>query len=159
MTVYGVLMVTGPASITNVCTVYTREKFLIPCFFHFCNHPKITTKHLHFASGCCNSVELIMWSQAVLTWSCRCKARNLLLNVSKTKELVVDLGRRQQRKNTPPRVNRRGWLGVHITENLTWSRFRQLSQLSEGPKHFPLWCCGKATDLGTSLLRTVAWCN
>ncbi len=53
---------------------------------------------------------------------------HLSLNIDKTKELVVDY-RRQSREHTPitidktpvERVNSFKFLGVHITENLTWS--------------------------------------
>ncbi len=52
----------------------------------------------------------------------------LSLNIDKTKELVVDF-RRQSREHTPitidktpvERVNSFKFLGVHITEDLTWS--------------------------------------
>ncbi len=53
---------------------------------------------------------------------------HLSLNINKTKELVVDF-RRQSREHTPitinktpvERVNSFKFLGVHITEDLTWS--------------------------------------
>ncbi len=53
---------------------------------------------------------------------------NISLNIDKTKELVVDF-RRQSREHTPitidktpvERVNSFKFLGIHITENLTWS--------------------------------------
>ena len=52
------------------------------------------------------------------------------LNVSKTKELIVDFSRKQQRNYTPisiagtevERVDCFKYLGVHITEDLTWAR-------------------------------------
>ncbi len=57
-----------------------------------------------------------------------CQENHLSLNIDKTKELVVDL-RRQSREHTPitidktpvERVNSFKFLGVHITEDLTWS--------------------------------------
>ncbi len=57
-----------------------------------------------------------------------CQENNLSLNIDKTKELVVDL-RRQSREHTPitidktpvEQVNSFKFLGVHITEDLTWS--------------------------------------
>ncbi len=57
-----------------------------------------------------------------------CQENHLSLNIDKTKELVVDF-RRQSREHTPitidkthvERVNSFKFLGVHITEDLTWS--------------------------------------
>ncbi|KAI4901982.1 hypothetical protein NFI96_008400 [Prochilodus magdalenae] len=57
-----------------------------------------------------------------------CRENNLSLNVSKTKELIVDF-RKQERVHTPitinmaavERVSSLKFLGVHITEELTWS--------------------------------------
>ena len=59
------------------------------------------------------------------TW---CRANNLLLNVSKTKEIVVDF--RRGHTEHPPltidgaaveRVSRTKFLGVHISEDLSWT--------------------------------------
>ncbi len=57
-----------------------------------------------------------------------CQENHLSLNIDKTKELVVDF-RRQSREHTPisfdktpvERVNSFKFLGVHMTEDLTWS--------------------------------------
>ncbi len=58
-----------------------------------------------------------------------CQENHLSLNIDKTKELVVDY-RRQSREHTPitidnktpvERVSSFKFLGVHITEDLTWS--------------------------------------
>ncbi len=57
-----------------------------------------------------------------------CQENHLSLNIDKTKELVVDF-RRPSREHTPitidktpvERVNSFKFLGVHITEDLTWS--------------------------------------
>ncbi len=57
-----------------------------------------------------------------------CQENHLSLNIDKTKELVVDY-RRQSREHTPitidktpvERVDSFKFLGVHITEDLTWS--------------------------------------
>ncbi len=57
-----------------------------------------------------------------------CQENHISLNIDKTKELVVDF-RRQSREHTPitidktpvERVNSFKFLGVHITEDLTWS--------------------------------------
>ena len=63
----------------------------------------------------------------LVTW---CQGNRLELNVSKTKELIVDFSRKQQRNYTPisiagtevERVDCFKYLGVHITEDLTWAR-------------------------------------
>ncbi len=57
-----------------------------------------------------------------------CQVNDVSLNINKTKELVVDF-RRQSREHTPitidktpvERVSSFKFLGVHITEDLTWS--------------------------------------
>ncbi len=62
-----------------------------------------------------------------------CGANNLSLNVSKTKEVVVDF-RRTNSIDHPPltidsstveRVSSTKFLGVHITENLTWTTLQE----------------------------------
>ncbi|MCJ8733074.1 hypothetical protein PDJAM_G00218830 [Pangasius djambal] len=58
-----------------------------------------------------------------------CQENNLLLNVSKTKELIVDFSTKQERSYHPlningtpvERVDSFWYLGVHITQNLSWS--------------------------------------
>uniref|UniRef100_A0A8C9VFB8 Reverse transcriptase domain-containing protein n=1 Tax=Scleropages formosus TaxID=113540 RepID=A0A8C9VFB8_SCLFO len=57
-----------------------------------------------------------------------CQENHLLLNTTKTKEIIVDF-RRQEREHTPitisgspvERVTSFKFLGVHITEDLTWT--------------------------------------
>ncbi|KAL6490166.1 hypothetical protein MHYP_G00005110 [Metynnis hypsauchen] len=58
-----------------------------------------------------------------------CQGNNLLLNVSKTKELIVDCSRSQTRSYHPVRINGAAvervnnfrYLGVHISQDLSWS--------------------------------------
>ncbi len=68
------------------------------------------------------------YREEVSTLTKWCQENHLSLNIDKTKELVVDY-RRQSREQTPitidktpvERVNSFKFLGVHITEDLTWS--------------------------------------
>ncbi|XP_051521146.1 sialidase-4 isoform X1 [Myxocyprinus asiaticus] len=68
------------------------------------------------------------YREVVHTLTCWCQEHNLSLNVSKTKEVVVDF-RRKDREHSPitingapvERVSSFKFLSVHITEELTWS--------------------------------------
>ncbi len=68
------------------------------------------------------------YREEVSTLTKWCQENHLSLNINKTKELVVDF-RRQSRVHTPitidktpvERVNSFKFLGIHITEDLTWS--------------------------------------
>ncbi|KAK1796868.1 hypothetical protein P4O66_000957 [Electrophorus voltai] len=59
-----------------------------------------------------------------------CQENNLLLNVSKTKELIVDCSKKQEQHYQPvrisgttvERVDSVRYLGVHISQDLSWSR-------------------------------------
>ncbi len=68
------------------------------------------------------------YREEVSTLTKWCQENHLSLNIDKTKELVVDY-RRQSREHTPITINKTPvervtsfkFLGVHITEDLTWS--------------------------------------
>ncbi|KAK1806985.1 hypothetical protein P4O66_004823, partial [Electrophorus voltai] len=58
-----------------------------------------------------------------------CQENNLLLNVSKTKDLIMDCSKKQERHYQPVRINGTTvervdsfrYLGVHISQDLSWS--------------------------------------
>ncbi|KAK3521431.1 hypothetical protein QTP70_004457 [Hemibagrus guttatus] len=58
-----------------------------------------------------------------------CQRNNLLLNISKTKELIVDFSTKQERNYQTPLINESPvervdsfrYLDVHITQDLSWS--------------------------------------
>ncbi len=78
--------------------------------------------------GLINDNDEMAYREEVSTLTKWCQENHLSLNIDKTKELVVDY-RRQSREHTPitidktpvERVNSCKFLGVHITEDLTWS--------------------------------------
>jgi len=69
--------------------------------------------------------------EEVANLSVWCQDNSLMLNVSKTKELIVNLRRTQQHQMTYTPLGTNGialervtsyrYLGVHITEDLTWT--------------------------------------
>ncbi len=86
-----------------------------------------------------------------------CQENHLSLNIDKTKELVVDY-RRQSREHTPitidktpvERVNRFKFLGVHITEDLTWSAHTDAVLKKTHQRLFFLRCLRKSRTSPTS---------
>ncbi len=62
------------------------------------------------------------YREEVSTLTKWCQKNHLSLNIDKTKALVVDY-RRQSREHTPISIDKSSFkfLGVHITEDLTWS--------------------------------------
>ncbi len=76
-----------------------------------------------------------------------CGANDLSLNVGKTKEVVMDF--RRNSVDHPPltidsstveRVSSTKFLGVHITEDLTWTtNTMSISKKAQKSLHFPCW--------------------
>ncbi len=92
-----------------------------------------THKFVKFADdttviGLITDIDETAYREEVSTLTKWCQENHLSLNIDKTKELVVDY-RRQSREHTPITidktpvewVNSFKFLGVHITEYLTWS--------------------------------------
>ncbi len=79
------------------------------------------------------------YREEVSTLTKWCQENHLSLNIDKTKELVVEF-RRQSREHTPITiektpvewVNSFKFLGVHITEDLTWSLCSHRCSAEEG---------------------------
>ncbi|KAI3364846.1 hypothetical protein L3Q82_001032 [Scortum barcoo] len=89
--------------------------------------------------------------RALTSW---CQDNNLHLNVSKTKELIVDFRRRQREEHAPlsingttvERVNSFRFLGVHISEDLTWTHHTDFITKSARQRLFFLHAgCGGST--------------
>ncbi len=76
-----------------------------------------------------------------------CQDNCLSLNVSKTKELIVDFRKRQQRPYTPlmisgtpvERVSSFKYLGVNISEDLTWTAHIQTQVKKARQRLYHLW--------------------
>ncbi len=92
-------------------------------------HRQICRRHnSDRCSGLITDNDETAYREEVSTLTKWCQENHHSLNIDKTKELVVDY-RRQSREHTPitidktpvKRVNSFKFLGVHITEDLTWS--------------------------------------
>jgi hypothetical protein len=89
-----------------------------------------------------------------------CQDNNLSLNVSKTKELIVDY------RNRPPltdgavveQVESFKFLGVHITNKLTWSKHTKTVVKRERQSLFPLRRL-KRFGMGLQILKTFYSCT
>ncbi len=90
-----------------------------------------------------------------------CGANNLSLNVEKTKEVVMDFRRRNSTDHPPltidsstvERVSSTKFLGVHITEDLTWTtNTMSLSKKAQQRLHFLRWL--KRASLPPPILTT-----
>lgn len=90
-----------------------------------------------------------------------CQSNNLALNVSKTKEMVVDFRRKQGSGYTPltindepvERVSSFKYQGVHLTEDLTWNlQTEHLISVSRQQLYFLRWL--RRFKVSTSILKT-----
>ncbi len=98
-----------------------------------------------FACCCISNNDETHYREEVAQLAEWCGANNLSLNVEKTKEVVVDFRRRNSIDHPPltidsstvERVSSTKFLGVHITEDLTWTtNTMSLSKKAQQHLHF-----------------------
>ncbi|KAK1784721.1 hypothetical protein P4O66_003400 [Electrophorus voltai] len=95
-----------------------------------------------------------------------CQENNLLLNISKTKELIVDGSKKQERHYQPvgisgttvERVGSFRYLGVHILQDLSWSRHTNSLAKKARQRLYHLRCL-RDFRLPSKVLRNVYTCT
>ncbi|KAK1792044.1 hypothetical protein P4O66_001826 [Electrophorus voltai] len=95
-----------------------------------------------------------------------CQENNLLINVSKTKELIVDCSKKQERHYQPvrisgttvERVDSFRYLGVHISQDLSWSRHTNSLAKKARQRLYHLRCL-RDFRLPSKVLRNVYTCT
>ncbi|KAK1796915.1 hypothetical protein P4O66_000995 [Electrophorus voltai] len=95
-----------------------------------------------------------------------CQENNLLLNMSKTKELIVDCSKKQERHYQPvrisgttvERVDSFRYLSVHISQDLSWSRHTN-SLANKALQHLYHLRCLRDFRLPSKVLRNFYTCT
>ncbi|KAK1805683.1 hypothetical protein P4O66_019240, partial [Electrophorus voltai] len=95
-----------------------------------------------------------------------CQENNFLLNISKTKELIVDCSKKQKRHCQPVRINGTTvervdsfrYLGVHISQDLSWSRHTN-SLAKKARQRLYLLRCLRDFKLPSKVLRNFYTCT
>src|SRR4029434_4273392 len=103
----------------------------IHCKSHICKSLwiKASAKRLNVNLNVITDSDESAYREEVDTLTTRCQDNNLTLNISKTKEMIVDFRRRQEVKHAPLHINGSEvekfscfrFLGVNISNDLTWS--------------------------------------
>ena len=119
--------------------VHPEAAFIVVRDFNRTNMKKVLPKyHQHsdvkFAEdttivGLITDSDESAYREEVDTLTTWCQDNNLSLNVSKTKEMIVDYSRQQEEEHAPLHINRSEvervscfrFLGVHISDDLFWS--------------------------------------
>ncbi len=102
---------------------------LYSLYTHDCMSSHSSTSIVKFADDLLSNNDETAYLDEIERLTSWCQDNCLSLNVSKTKQLIVDFRKRQQWPYTPlmmsgtpvERVSRFKYLGVNITEDLTWT--------------------------------------
>ncbi|KAL0153065.1 hypothetical protein M9458_051664 [Cirrhinus mrigala] len=156
------------SSTTTLSTGAPQGCVLSPLLFTLLTHDctaKFSSIHIKFADdttvvGLISNNDETPYREEVAQLVEWCGANNLSLNVSKTKEVVMDF--RRNSVDHPPltidssaveRVSSTKFLGVHITEDLTWTtNTMSLSKKAQQRLHFLRWL--KRASLPPPILTT-----
>ena len=68
-----------------------------------------------------------------------CQDNNLSLNVSETKELIMDYRKRRAKEAEVEWAKSFKFLGVHITNKLSWSKYTKTVVKRARQNLFPFW--------------------
>ncbi len=122
--------------------------------------PHFKKKTTNFCElGVQGSIYIALWEvSSLVTW---CEDNNLTLNTDKTKEIIVDM-RKERRTHQPlfirdlevERVSSFKYLGVHISEDLTWTL--NTTQLVFG-RWGSLACHPRSSATSTAVLLREFW--
>ncbi len=158
------------SSTTTLSTGAPQGCVLSPLLFMLLTHDctaKFSSNHIiKFADdttvvGLISNNDEMHYREEVAQLAEWCGANNLSLNVEKTKEVVLDFRRRNSIDHPPltidsstvERVSSTKFLGVHITEDLTWStNTMSLSKKAQQCLHFLRWL--KRASLPPPILTT-----
>ncbi len=154
------------SSTTTLSTGAPQGCVLSPLLTHDCTATFSSNHIIKFADdttvvGLISNNDETHYREEVAQLAEWCGANNLSLNVEKTKEVVMDFRRRNSIDHPPltidsltvERVSSTKFLGVHITEDLTWTtNTMSLSKAAQQRLHFLRWL--KRASLPPPILNT-----